>query len=51
MEKGAAEDEIIRWHHQLNEHEFEKTPGDSGVQRSLACLVQGVVRSQTEFRN
>ena len=35
MEKGAAEDEIIRWHHQLNEHELEKTPGDSGVRRSL----------------
>ena len=24
-------------HHQLNEHEFEQTPGDSGRQRSLAC--------------
>ena len=51
MEKRAVEDEIIRWHHQLNEHEFEKTPGDSGVQRSLACLVHRVVRSQTQFRN
>ena len=29
-------DEIVRYHHQLNEHEFEQTPGDSGGQRSLA---------------
>ena len=28
-EKGEAEDEIVGWHYQLNEHEFEQTPGDS----------------------
>ena len=27
-EKGATEDEMVEWHHQLNEHEFEQTPGD-----------------------
>ena len=32
-EKGAAEDEIFWWHHRLNEHEFELTPGDSKGQR------------------
>ena len=26
---GMAEDEMIRWHHQLNEHESEQTLGDS----------------------
>ena len=36
-EKGAAEDEMIGWHHRLNEHEFEQTPGDSEVQGSLMC--------------
>ena len=36
-EKGAAENEKIRWHHQLNGHEFEQIPGDSGGQRKLAC--------------
>ena len=36
-EKEAAEDEMVGWHHQLNGHEFEQTPGDSGRQRSLAC--------------
>ena len=35
-EKGMTEDEIVRWHHQLNRHEFEQTPGDSKGQRSLA---------------
>ena len=35
--KGVAEDEMVEWHHQLNGHEFEQTPGDSEGQRSLAC--------------
>ena len=32
-----TEDEMVGWHHQLNGHEFEQTPGDSGGHRSLAC--------------
>ena len=36
-EKEATEDEIVGWHHQLNGHEFEQTPGDSEGQRSLPC--------------
>ena len=39
-EKGAAEDEIVGWHHQcdgINRHEFEQTLGDSEGQVSLAC--------------
>ena len=28
--KGVAKDEMVGWHHQLNGHEFEQTPGDSG---------------------
>ena len=36
-EKGAAEDEMVRQHHQLNRREFEQTPGDSEGQGSLAC--------------
>ena len=35
--EGAAEKEMVREHHQLNGHESEKTPGDSGGQRSLVC--------------
>ena len=34
-EKEAAE-EMIRYCHQLNGHEFEQTPGDNGGQGSLA---------------
>ena len=33
----AAEDEMVRYHHRLNGHEFEKIPGDSEGQGSLAC--------------
>ena len=36
-EKGTTEDEMVGWHHQLNGHEFEQTPGDSEGQGSLAC--------------
>jgi len=35
-ERRAAEDEIVRYHHQLSEHEFEQTLGDSEGQGSLA---------------
>ena len=27
-EKGTREGEMVGWHHQLNGHEFEQTPGD-----------------------
>jgi len=36
-EKGLTEDEMVGWHHWLNAHEFEKTPGDSEGQGSLVC--------------
>ena len=36
-EKEATEDEMVKWHHRLNGHEFEQTPGQSGGQRSLGC--------------
>ena len=32
-----TEDEMVGWHHQLNAHEFEQTPGDSEGQGSLVC--------------
>ena len=34
--KGVTEDEMVRWHHRLNGHEFEQTLGDSEGQISLA---------------
>ena len=36
-EKGTIEDEMVEWHHQLNGHEFEQTPGDSEGQGRLVC--------------
>ena len=36
-EKGITEDEMIGWHHQLDEHEFEQAPGDGYGQGSLMC--------------
>ena len=36
-EKGTTENEMAGWHHQLNGHEFEWTPGDGDGQGDLAC--------------
>ena len=36
-EKGATENEMVGWHHQLNGHGFEQTLGDSDGHGSLMC--------------
>ena len=36
-EKVMAEDEMVRWHHQLNVHGFVWTPGVGDRQGGLAC--------------
>ena len=36
-EKGMTEDEMVRWHHRLNGHEFGWTPGVVDGQGALAC--------------
>ena len=36
-ETGTTEDEMVGWHHWLDGHEFEQTPGDGERQGSLAC--------------
>ena len=41
QKKGAAENEMVGWHHQPNEHKFEQTQGDSEGQGSLACCSPG----------
>ena len=43
-EKGATEDEMVGWHHPLNEHEFEQTPGDG---EAWCATVHGVTKSRT----
>ena len=32
-----TEDEMVGWHHRLNGHEFEQTPGVGDGQEGLAC--------------
>ena len=36
-EKGTTEDEMAGWHHRLDGHEFEWTPGVSDGQGGLVC--------------
>ena len=35
--RGVTEDEMVGWHHWLNRHESEQTPGDGEGQASLVC--------------
>ena len=44
------EDETVRWHHQLNGHEFVQTPGDGEGQGSLVRC-SGVSKSRTQCSN
>ena len=43
--RGAAEDEMVRWHHRLNGHESEQTLGDSG--EAWHAVVHGVTKRWT----
>ena len=46
--KGTTEDEIVGWHHRLNGHEFEQTPGNGERQGAWHAAVHGV-KSQTQL--
>ena len=46
-----TEKEMVGWHYQLNGHEFEKAPGDSEGQGSLAWCSSWVTKSQTCLSN
>ena len=37
-EKGTTDNEMVGWHHRLNGHDYEQTPGDGEGQKSLACF-------------
>ena len=50
-EKGAAEDEMARYYHQLNGHEFEQTPGESEGQAAWSTAVHGVSKGWTQLSN
>ena len=36
--KRTTEGEMVGWHHRLNGHEFEQTPGVGDGQGGLACF-------------
>ena len=36
-EKGTTENEMVGWHHGLNGHEFDETPGVGDGQGGLMC--------------
>ena len=41
-----TEDEMVGWHHQLNAHEFEQTPGN---REAWHTAVHGVTKSRTRL--
>ena len=44
-----TEDEIVGWHHHLNEHEFVEAPGVGDGQESWSAAVHGVAKSWTRL--
>ena len=42
-----TEDEMVEWHHRLNGHEFESTPGVGDGWEAWRAVVHGVAKSQT----
>ena len=46
-----TEDDVVGWHHQLNGHEFEQTPGDGdGLGGLVCCDSWGLKESDTTER-
>ena len=52
-EKGTTEDEMVRWHHRFNGHEFGWTPGVGDGQGGLVCCCPWVRKEldMTEWLN
>ena len=48
-EKGMTENEMVGWHHWLNGHEFEQTPGVGDGREAWHAAVHGVAKSQTRL--
>jgi len=44
-----TEDDMVRWHHRLDGHKFEQSPGVGDGQGSLHAAVHGVAKSQTRL--
>jgi len=48
-EKETTEDEMVRWHHWLDGHEFEQAPEVGDGQGSLACCSTWTTKSRTQL--
>ena len=49
-QKGAIEDELVRWHHRLNGHELEQALREIVKDREAwRAAVHGVTKSQTQL--
>ena len=48
-EKGTTEDEMAGWHHRLDGHEFEWTPGVGMDREAWRATVHGVAKSWTRL--
>ena len=51
QKKRMSEDEMARWHHWCNGHEFVQTPGDGEGRETWHAAVHEVVKSRTQLRN
>ena len=47
-EKGATEDEMVGWHHQLNGHEFDQIPSLKDKE-AWRATVHGITKSWTQL--
>ena len=48
-EKGTTEDEMAGWHHLLDGHEFEQTPGDNKDREGWLAVVHKVAKNWTQL--